>query len=117
MNIEIKMFFESKIWKLLEFYGSGSSESFQGATVDSLRANGAPRAPAVRGNDLNLCHRMLCLWHKITLSSNTGDGHNFFVSGIRRVTVFYAYVKGGVQFFSLNNILEFNLQPSLPDNF
>ena len=32
---------------------------------------------------------------KITLTSNTGEGHNFLVYGIRKVTTFYADVKGG----------------------
>ena len=31
---------------------------------------------------------------KITLTSNTGEGHNFLVHGIRRVTIFYADIKG-----------------------
>ena len=32
---------------------------------------------------------------KITLTSNAGEGHNFLVHGIGRVTIFYADVKGG----------------------
>ena len=32
---------------------------------------------------------------KITVTSNNGEGHNFLVHGIRRVTIFYADVKGG----------------------
>ena len=32
---------------------------------------------------------------KITLTSNTGEGHNFLVHGIRRVTIFHADIKGG----------------------
>ena len=44
---------------------------------------------------------------KITLTSNTGEGHNFFVHDIRRVTNFDAGVKGGSYFFSVTP----------PDNF
>ena len=32
---------------------------------------------------------------KVTLTSNTGEGHIFLVHGIRRVIIFYADVKGG----------------------
>ena len=52
---------------------------------------------------------------KITLTNNTEEVHNFLVHGIRRVTIFYADVKGGSQFF--NFTIFQNLQPSLPDNF
>ena len=31
----------------------------------------------------------------ITLTSNTGEGHNFLVHGISEVTIFYADMKGG----------------------
>ena len=32
---------------------------------------------------------------KVTFTSNGGEGHNCLVHGIRRVTIFYADVKGG----------------------
>ena len=32
---------------------------------------------------------------KITLTSNTGEGHNILVHGIREVIIFYADLKGG----------------------
>ena len=52
---------------------------------------------------------------KITLTSNTGEGHNFLVHGISGVTIFYADMKGGSYFFNLT-IFQ-NLQPSPLDNF
>ena len=49
------------------------------------------------------------------ITSNTGEGHNFLVHGIGRVTIFYADVKGGSRFFNL--AIFQNLQPSPSDNF
>ena len=53
---------------------------------------------------------------KISLASNTGECHNFLVHGIRKVTIFYADVKGGTSSF-FNLIIFQNLQPSVPDSF
>ena len=42
------------------------------------------------------CHRTAsCHYTNITLTSNAREGHNFLIHGIKRVTIFYADVKGG----------------------
>ena len=66
-----------------------------------------PQAPQLSGT----------IGTKSTLTSNTGESNNFFVHGIGRVTIFYADVKGGSQFFSLNNISEFATLLHPPHNF
>ena len=75
-------------------------QGFQGAALDLLGGGGLqhPQTPAIRGNVIGSLH---CVsGTKSLLTSNTGEGHNF-----------YADVKVGAQFFNLKNILEFATLP------
>ena len=83
------------------FYSSGSSELPGRCPGPAGRgANSTPKPQQLKGA-MTIGHCMLCLGHKITLTSNTGEGQKSLVPCIRRVTIFYADVKGGVQFFNL----------------